>query len=46
MIAANLIREVRYLGLTDVPMCGKNDEVLEFHGLDFKSMAKVVLDTI
>lgn len=46
MIAANLVKEVHYLGLTDIPVCGKNDEVLEFHGLDFKSIAKKILTAL
>jgi transketolase len=48
MIAAALARtrahsEVRSLGLTDIPACGSNAEVLEHHGLDAASIARAVL---
>ena len=47
MIAAALARtqvraEVRSLGLTDVPACGTNAEVLAHHGLDAHSIAQAV----
>jgi hypothetical protein len=32
------------LGVTDVPVCGTNDEVLAAHGLDAASIARVVRD--
>ena len=43
MIAAALARlrvesDVRSLGLTDIPACGSNAEVLEHHGLDAASI--------
>jgi transketolase len=46
MIAAALARtdvraEVRSIGLTDVPACGGNAEVLAHHGLDSASIARV-----
>jgi transketolase len=51
MVAAALARtgvraEVRSLGLTDVPACGNNAEVLAHHGLDALSIAKSVLACI
>src|SRR5205809_4829307 len=47
MVAAALARngaraEVRSLGLTDVPACGNNAEVLAHHGLDADSIAQAV----
>jgi transketolase len=47
MVAAALARtrvlaEVRSLGLTDVPVCGSNLEVLAHHGLDAASIAHTV----
>jgi transketolase len=46
MVAAALARigarvDVRSIGLTDVPVCGANDEVLAQHGLDPASIARV-----
>jgi transketolase len=35
--------EVRSLGLTEIPACGSNAEVLEYHGLDPASIARAVL---
>jgi transketolase len=48
MIAAALARtgaasDVISLGLTDVPVCGSNAEVLAHHGLDGPSIARAVL---
>jgi transketolase len=48
MIAAAIARtgvraEVRTIGLTDVPACGGNAEVLAHHGLDAASIAQTVL---
>src|SRR4029453_2270252 len=48
MIAAALSRthsqsDVRSLGLTDIPVCGSNAEVLEHHGLDAASIARAVV---
>jgi transketolase len=48
MIAAALARtrtrsEVSSLGLTDIPACGTNVEVLAHHGLDGPSIARTVL---
>jgi transketolase len=48
MIAAALARngvhtDVMSLGLTDIPACGTNAEVLAHHGLDGASMARAVL---
>jgi transketolase len=45
MVAAALARtgiraEVRSIGLTDVPACGNNAEVLAHHGLDAASIAR------
>jgi len=47
MIAAALARtgvraEVLSIGLTDIPACGANDQVLAFHGLDGPSIARAV----
>src|SRR5207244_3375049 len=47
MIAAALARtrvtaDVLSLGITDVPACGANAEVLAHHGLDAASIARVV----
>jgi len=51
MVAAALARtgvraEIRSLGLTDVPACGNNAEVLAHHGLDGPSIAQAVLACI
>ena len=48
MVGAALARtgvraEFRSLGLTDVPACGNNAEVLAHHGLDAASIARIVL---
>jgi transketolase len=37
---------VRMLGVTDVPVCGTNDEVLAAHGLDAASIARAARDLI
>jgi len=47
MVTAALARariraDVRSIGLTDVPACGSNAEVLAHHGLDADSIAEVV----
>jgi transketolase len=47
MVAAALARDgvradVLSLGLTDVPACGTNAEVLAHHGLDATSIARAV----
>jgi transketolase len=47
MVAAALARtgaraSVMSLGLTDVPACGSNAEVLQHHGLDSDSLARAV----
>lgn len=36
----------RKLGVTDVPRCGTNDEVLAAHGLDARSIADAVLGLV
>jgi transketolase len=51
MIAAAMARmavrtEVRSLGLTDIPACGNNAEVLAHHGLDAASIAHTVITCI
>ena len=51
MIAAAVARsgvrtELRSLGLTDLPACGNNAEVLAHHGLDAASIARAVLSCI
>ena len=51
MVGAALARtgvraEFRSLGLTDVPACGNNTEVLAHHGLDAASIAQSVLTCI
>ena len=51
MIAAALARgrcqaDVRTIGLTDIPACGTNAEVLGHHGLDAPSIAKAVRSCI
>jgi transketolase len=48
MVAAAMARtrvpaDVASIGLTDVPACGSNAEVLEHHGLDSASIARAVL---
>jgi transketolase len=48
MIAAALARTrppaaVISLGLSDIPVCGSNGEVLEYHGLDAQSIVRAVL---
>jgi transketolase len=48
MIAAALARagvhaEVVAIGLTDIPACGSNADVLAYHGLDGRSIARSVL---
>ncbi len=51
MIAAALARvrahgDVAAVGLTDVPVCGSNAEVLAHHGLDAASLARFVLERV
>ena len=51
MVAAALARvnarvDLLSIGLTDVPTCGSNAEVLEHHGLDAKSLTRVVLGRV
>lgn len=51
MVAAALARagvraDLRSIGLTDVPACGGNPEVLAHHGLDAASIAATVLSCI
>jgi transketolase len=51
MVGAALLRagvraEFRSLGLTDVPVCGGNAEVLAHHGLDAAAIAHAVLTCI
>ena len=48
MVAAALARtgvraEVVPIGLTEVPACGTNADVLAYHGLDGPSIARTVL---
>jgi transketolase len=48
MVAAALARneiraDVTSLGLTEIPACGSNVEVLAYHGLDGQSIARAVL---
>ena len=48
MVAAALARtgvraQVSAIGLTEVPACGTNAEVLAYHGLDGASIARTVL---
>ena len=50
MVAAALARcgitaAVTAIGLTEVPACGTNAEVLAYHGLDAASIARTVLST-
>ncbi len=42
---AGLRAEVRSLGLTDVPVCGSNAEVLAHHGLDAEGIARAAHET-
>jgi transketolase len=47
MVAAALARngvhvDVRSIGLTSIPACGTNAEVLEHHGLDGRSIARAI----
>jgi transketolase len=45
-VARNEIRaQIVSLGITDVPACGSNAEVLAHHGLDPRSIARVVVRT-
>ena len=37
---------VTHLGLTDVPACGRDDEVIEFHGLDAWSIAASIAERL
>jgi transketolase len=51
MVTAALARtgsraDVRSIGLTDVPVCGSNAEVLAHHGLDAAGIVKTVLSCI
>jgi transketolase len=51
MVAAAIARvglraEVRSIGLTDVPACGSNPEVLAHHGLDAAGIARAVSSCI
>lgn len=46
MLAAELGAPVVRLGLTDVPACGTNEEVLRHHGLDAESIVAHVIDAI
>lgn len=51
MVAAAIARtglhtSVRHLGLTDIPACGSNPEVLAHHGLDAAGIATTVLSCI
>jgi transketolase len=51
MVAAAIARtgvrtDVRSLGLTDIPACGSNAEVLAHHGLDAASIAQTILTCI
>jgi transketolase len=51
MVASALARarvraDVLSLGLTDVPVCGSNAEVLAHHGLDAASIARVVAERV
>jgi transketolase len=42
-LARNAVRvEVRSLGLTEIPACGSNAEVLQHHGLDSASIARTI----
>ena len=41
-LKAFLPRLYRRLGITGVPLCGQNDEVLRAHGLDSVSLAKAI----
>jgi transketolase len=43
---ANVRAEFRSIGLTDVPACGGNAEVLAHHGLDSASIAATVMSTL
>jgi transketolase len=51
MVAAAIARtglraDVCSIGLTDVPACGSNDEVLAYHGLDPAGIARTVISCI
>jgi transketolase len=51
MIAAAVARtnvraDVKSIGLTDIPACGSNTEVLAHHGLDAAGMVRTVLSCI
>jgi transketolase len=39
-------RVVRRLGVTDVPLCGRNDEVLHAHGLDAAGLCDTIAATL
>ena len=40
------LRMIEQLGVTDIPRCGRNDEVLRAHGLDAASLVKTVMETV
>jgi transketolase len=42
LAAAGAAVPVHRLGVTDVPACGRTEEVLEFHGLDARSLARTI----
>jgi transketolase len=51
MVAAAMARagvraDVAQIGLTDIPACGANADVLAHHGLDGPSIARTVLDRV
>ena len=51
MVAAALARtgsraSLQSIGLTDVPVCGSNPEVLAHHGLDAASIARTILSRV
>ncbi|WP_136810726.1 transketolase C-terminal domain-containing protein [Desulfosediminicola flagellatus] len=42
----NVVPEIKHLGVIGIPVCGTNDEVLEAHGLDKKTIINTVQNSI
>lgn len=40
------LRMIQQLGVTDIPRCGRNDEVLAVHGLDAASLVRTVMEAM
>ncbi|NUM25130.1 MAG: transketolase [Candidatus Buchananbacteria bacterium] len=46
LLSQVLGKKITYLGLTEIPKCGWNDEVLAYHGLDAQGIAKTIRATL